>query len=157
MSGFDPKRTLANCPLSAHCGHVLLCIEYRKLSAPLVRSCGRGRLMSTNGGKLCYRGFRIITGLWRGAYQASVTPYNSTVTTKTPVNRVLGNSIEDALAKARKMVDEAIGHPRREIRPYKWRVTHCHHCHEMLAVDALECADCGWLICVCEACGCGVR
>jgi len=36
------------------------------------------------------------------------------------------------------------------------RVTHCWSCmHDLLGSRDLECRSCGWLVCLCGACGCG--
>jgi hypothetical protein len=40
--------------------------------------------------------------------------------------------------------------------PRNRRITHCYSCKEHLdnSID-IECAACGWILCLCSACGCG--
>ena len=42
--------------------------------------------------------------------------------------------------------------------PRKRRITHCYSCQEDLdnTID-IECAACGWILCLCSACGCGYQ
>lgn len=53
-----------------------------------------------------------------------------------------------------------LGLPEQSVRPRrdnkKLRTTHCYSCHQPLnnAVE-VECAECGWILCTCGACGCG--
>lgn len=103
-----------------------------------------------------YRGYVIIARFWQGSYQATVTPHNADVTPRTSKNRLAGKSTEDVLVTARGLIDEALGSPRRSVRATSFRTAECHHCHQALSSDDSEqCVECNWLICACDACGCG--
>ena len=47
---------------------------------------------------------------------------------------------------------------RKQTAPRDRRVTHCYSCREHLdnSID-IECAACGWILCLCSACGCGYQ
>lgn len=50
------------------------------------------------------------------------------------------------------------GIPNKGLRPHTGfrRVTHCYRCRRSLTTDFdLACNGCGWLVCICGACGCG--
>jgi len=65
--------------------------------------------------------------------------------------------VERAVQRHKALIQKS-GRPYLGVRPAgttHHRVTHCWRCHHLLdnAVD-IECVGCGWIICLCGACGC---